>query len=322
MPEPLTRSFDVLAIGRVGVDLYPMQTGQVARGRHDLRQVPRRQRRQRRRRRGAARPHLRAGQPHRQRPVRALRDPRPRRARRRPDLRHDRPVAADAGHLLRDLPARPLPALLLPLPAGARPAGDARGDRAGRRAREPPLLGHPHRPVRRAEPHGARHRLGAARAPAAHRHRPRLPPAVLARRVRGHPRRRRRHRGEHRRHRQPRGVPRRRGHRATPRTPPRHCSTGAWSSPSSSRAPRACSPCRRRATASSCPRCPIEVANGLGAGDAFGGAFCHGLLEGWDLERTLRFANSAGAIVASRLECSTAMPTEREVLDLMDGATA
>ncbi len=27
MPEPLTRSFDVLAIGRVGVDLYPMQTG-------------------------------------------------------------------------------------------------------------------------------------------------------------------------------------------------------------------------------------------------------------------------------------------------------
>jgi 5-dehydro-2-deoxygluconokinase len=69
------------------------------------------------------------------------------------------------------------------------------------------------------------------------------------------------------------------------------------------------------------PPVPIEVANGLGAGDAFGGAFCHGLLEGWDLERALRFANSAGAIVASRLECSTAMPTEREVLDLIAGAT-
>src|SRR3954454_21512362 len=27
VPEPLKRSFDVLAIGRVGVDLYPMQTG-------------------------------------------------------------------------------------------------------------------------------------------------------------------------------------------------------------------------------------------------------------------------------------------------------
>ena len=58
---------------------------------------------------------------------------------------------------------------------------------------------------------------------------------------------------------------------------------------------------------------PVEVVNGLGAGDAFGGALVHGLLEGWDLERTIRFANVAGAIVAGRLECSTAMPTPDEV---------
>jgi len=57
----------------------------------------------------------------------------------------------------------------------------------------------------------------------------------------------------------------------------------------------------------------IEVVNGLGAGDAFGGALCHGLLEGWGLEQILRFANVAGALVASRLECSTAMPTTAEV---------
>lgn len=57
----------------------------------------------------------------------------------------------------------------------------------------------------------------------------------------------------------------------------------------------------------------VEIVNGLGAGDAFGGALCHGLLSGWDLERTVRFANAAGAIVASRLECSTAMPTTEEV---------
>ncbi|WP_019180171.1 5-dehydro-2-deoxygluconokinase [Microbacterium yannicii] len=57
----------------------------------------------------------------------------------------------------------------------------------------------------------------------------------------------------------------------------------------------------------------VDVVNGLGAGDAFGGALCHGLLEGWDLERILRFANVAGAIVASRRECSTAMPTTDEV---------
>jgi 5-dehydro-2-deoxygluconokinase len=74
---------------------------------------------------------------------------------------------------------------------------------------------------------------------------------------------------------------------------------------------------------------PVEVVNGLGAGDAFGGALCHGLLAGWPLERVLRFANVAGAIVASRLECSTAMPTAHEVEQMIgqqqapkSGATA
>lgn len=61
------------------------------------------------------------------------------------------------------------------------------------------------------------------------------------------------------------------------------------------------------------PPFAVEVVNGLGAGDAFGGALVHGLLEGWELRRTLEFANVAGAIVASRLECSTAMPTTAEV---------
>ncbi len=61
----------------------------------------------------------------------------------------------------------------------------------------------------------------------------------------------------------------------------------------------------------------VEVVNGLGAGDSFGGAVCHGLLSGWGLERVLRFANAAGALVASRLECSTAMPTEAEVEALL-----
>jgi 5-dehydro-2-deoxygluconokinase len=61
------------------------------------------------------------------------------------------------------------------------------------------------------------------------------------------------------------------------------------------------------------PPVPVEVVNGLGAGDAFGGALCHGLLAGWDLERVLRFCNAAGAIVASRLACADAMPTDDEV---------
>ncbi len=63
----------------------------------------------------------------------------------------------------------------------------------------------------------------------------------------------------------------------------------------------------------------VEVVNGLGAGDAFGGGLIHGLLSGWDLRRTVEFANVAGAIVASRLECSTAMPTTAEVEAALDG---
>jgi 5-dehydro-2-deoxygluconokinase len=57
----------------------------------------------------------------------------------------------------------------------------------------------------------------------------------------------------------------------------------------------------------------VDVVNGLGAGDSFGGALCLGLLEGWPLRKILEFGNVAGAIVASRLECSTAMPTRKEV---------
>lgn len=61
------------------------------------------------------------------------------------------------------------------------------------------------------------------------------------------------------------------------------------------------------------PSTRVDVINGLGAGDAFGGAVCHGLLNGWSLERIVAFASAAGAIVASRLECSTAMPYAHEV---------
>jgi 5-dehydro-2-deoxygluconokinase len=66
-------------------------------------------------------------------------------------------------------------------------------------------------------------------------------------------------------------------------------------------------------TTTDVPVTPVEVVNGLGAGDAFGGALCHGLLAGWELERMMRFCNAAGALVASRLSCADAMPTEDEV---------
>jgi 5-dehydro-2-deoxygluconokinase len=70
------------------------------------------------------------------------------------------------------------------------------------------------------------------------------------------------------------------------------------------------------------PPMPVEVVNGLGAGDAFGGALCHGLLAGWGLTATMRFCNAAGAIVASRLSCADAMPTEPEVRAALEASHA
>jgi 5-dehydro-2-deoxygluconokinase len=57
----------------------------------------------------------------------------------------------------------------------------------------------------------------------------------------------------------------------------------------------------------------VRVVCGLGAGDAFGAALAHGLLSGWQPLRCVEYGNAAGAIVASRLACADAMPTVEEL---------
>ena len=61
----------------------------------------------------------------------------------------------------------------------------------------------------------------------------------------------------------------------------------------------------------------VPVVCGLGAGDAFGGSLCHGLLAGWDPAEIVARANAAGAIVAGRLMCSDEMPTPAEIDHLL-----
>jgi 5-dehydro-2-deoxygluconokinase len=61
---------------------------------------------------------------------------------------------------------------------------------------------------------------------------------------------------------------------------------------------------------------PVDVVCGLGAGDAFGGALCHGLLAGWTPERSVRLANAAGSFVAGQLACADAMPTLAQLGDV------
>ncbi len=70
------------------------------------------------------------------------------------------------------------------------------------------------------------------------------------------------------------------------------------------------------------PAVPVEVVCGLGAGDAFGGAFCHGLLRGDTAFAAAELANAAGAIVASRLLCADAMPTEDELSSVLEESSA
>lgn len=68
------------------------------------------------------------------------------------------------------------------------------------------------------------------------------------------------------------------------------------------------------------PAPPIDLVCGLGAGDAFGGALCHGLLNDWGLDRIGRTANAAGALVSTKLTCADAMPTLPELNSMMENA--
>jgi 5-dehydro-2-deoxygluconokinase len=61
------------------------------------------------------------------------------------------------------------------------------------------------------------------------------------------------------------------------------------------------------------PGFPVDVVNGLGAGDAFAAAFGQALLQELTLVEAVRRGTVAGALVASRLACSAAMPRLEEL---------
>ena len=61
------------------------------------------------------------------------------------------------------------------------------------------------------------------------------------------------------------------------------------------------------------PGHPVEVVNGLGAGDAFIAAFVQSLHSGRSLEEAARRGSVAGAMVAAQLACSEAMPQLEEL---------
>jgi 5-dehydro-2-deoxygluconokinase len=58
---------------------------------------------------------------------------------------------------------------------------------------------------------------------------------------------------------------------------------------------------------------PVDVVNGLGAGDAFAAGLGYAIVRGLGTLEGVRLGNAAGAIVASRVACSEAMPTLEEL---------
>jgi 5-dehydro-2-deoxygluconokinase len=66
------------------------------------------------------------------------------------------------------------------------------------------------------------------------------------------------------------------------------------------------------------PGFPVEVANILGAGDAFAAGFLFGHVRGWDWYRAARLGNACGAIVVTRHGCANFMPTYAEVMAFVD----
>jgi sugar/nucleoside kinase (ribokinase family) len=61
------------------------------------------------------------------------------------------------------------------------------------------------------------------------------------------------------------------------------------------------------------PAFQVECRDTTGAGDAFHGGFIYGLLKGFSVEDTMRFANAVAALKCRSLGARTALPSLAEV---------
>lgn len=68
------------------------------------------------------------------------------------------------------------------------------------------------------------------------------------------------------------------------------------------------------------PAFTVPVRDTTGAGDCYSGAFIHGYLRGWPLERIAWFATAAAAISIMAVGSQSALPTEAQVRAFLDQA--
>ncbi|NCO41384.1 MAG: carbohydrate kinase [Armatimonadetes bacterium CG_4_10_14_3_um_filter_66_18] len=66
------------------------------------------------------------------------------------------------------------------------------------------------------------------------------------------------------------------------------------------------------------PVCQVDALDATGAGDAFVAGFLTGVVKGWDLEATARFANAVGASCVTALGASAGIRSFEETMALAD----
>lgn len=62
---------------------------------------------------------------------------------------------------------------------------------------------------------------------------------------------------------------------------------------------------------------PVKLLKSFGGGDAYASAFIYGLLEGWDVKKSLEFGSAAAAMLVSSHSCSEDMPTSLKIHEFM-----
>jgi 5-dehydro-2-deoxygluconokinase len=58
---------------------------------------------------------------------------------------------------------------------------------------------------------------------------------------------------------------------------------------------------------------PAKVVKTFGAGDSYAAGFIYGLMNGWDIRKSMEYGSAAAAIVISSHSCSDAMPTKEQI---------
>ncbi len=63
-----------------------------------------------------------------------------------------------------------------------------------------------------------------------------------------------------------------------------------------------------------------KVLKTFGAGDSYASAFIYGLMNQWDIPKSMEFGSASAAIVISKHSCSEAMPTKEEIMNFVKSA--